>query len=168
MMKTRWDNNVINHTGAFYTKNDIKLLRSIGPNVVFNETQTGQWSDYSYRCNIHWKQYWIIVTNGIGCQLWWKPNRTTMWLIIQMRSISKTKLSSRDQLNRVWSMTKTRLDNDVVDHIGLFYAKTKTELWGPIWSDVIYDENQIGQQCDQSYRYVLRWKRCWTIMIDQN
>lgn len=40
---------------------------------------------------------------------------------------------------------KARQDSDVVDRIGLVYIKIDIELSGPIWPDVIYEENQIGQ-----------------------
>lgn len=38
-------------------------------------------------------------------------------------------------------MTKTKQDNDVIDCIGLVYAKTKIERSGLIWTTVLYDEN---------------------------
>ena len=47
-------------------------------------------------------------------------------------SIPKTKLSCCDWLDRVRSLIKTRQDNDVIDHMGLDYAKTEIELSGPI------------------------------------
>ena len=37
MMKPRKDNNMIDHIGAFYVKNDIKLLWPIGSSVVYEE-----------------------------------------------------------------------------------------------------------------------------------
>ena len=40
----------------------------------------------------------------------------------------KIKLSYHDQLNQVQSVMKTGQDNDVTNHIGLFYSKTETEL----------------------------------------
>ena len=61
---------------------------------------------------------------------------------------NKTKL--RDQLNQIWYVLNTKQDNDVIDHIGLVYAKTETELARSIWLSAIYDENQIEQQCDRS------------------
>ena len=63
-------------------------------------------------------------------------------------------------------MKKVKLDNDVTDHIGLVYTKIETKLWAPIWLDEVYDENQIGQWPDQSYRYNLRRKRYWAVMIN--
>lgn len=42
--------------------------------------------------------------------------------------MSKTKLSCREQSDRVQFVIKTRLNNDVTDSIGLVYAENKTEL----------------------------------------
>ena len=44
----------------------------------------------------------------------------------------KMKLSYHNQSSQVKSMTKTKQDNDVIGHIGLVYAETKTEFSGPI------------------------------------
>lgn len=45
--------------------------------------------------------------------------------------------------HQVWSMMKTRQDNNVIKGIGAFYAKNHIELLGPIGLDVAYDENNI-------------------------
>lgn len=45
-------------------------------------------------------------------------------------------------------MTKTRQDNDRIDHIGLVYAETKIELLRPIKLGAICDENQTRQRRD--------------------
>ena len=29
----------------------------------------------------------------------------------------------------------------MIDHISVVYAKIKTELFGPIWSSAVFDEN---------------------------
>ena len=42
------------------------------------------------------------------------------------------KLSYRDRFDGVWSMMKTRQDNDMIDRIGLVKVETKIELSGPI------------------------------------
>ena len=57
-------------------------------------------------------------------------------------------LNYQDQSNNVWSMTKTRQDNDVVDHIGPFYAKNKIEQLWSIWRGTIDEEEHIKQQRD--------------------
>lgn len=38
-------------------------------------------------------------------------------------------MNYRDRSDWVWSMIKTRHNNDVVDHTYIVYAKTKTELY---------------------------------------
>lgn len=53
-------------------------------------------------------------------------------LIVQVRFTSKTILNCCDQLDRMQFVIKTRQDKDVTDCIGMVYAKTKTELLGPI------------------------------------
>ena len=63
-----------------------------------------------------------------------------MWLIVQMRSMLKTKLSCRNLTNHIQSMMKTEQDNDVTNHIGLVYVETKTKLSGPIWLGAVSDE----------------------------
>ena len=54
---------------------------------------------------------------------------------------------------------KTRQDNDMIDCIGVVYAKTKTELLGPIKPGIVCYENETWYQHDQSYRYGLHQKR---------
>lgn len=41
---------------------------------------------------------------------------------------AKTILNCQDQLDRVQSVTKTKQDNEVTDHIGVVYAKNETKL----------------------------------------
>ena len=50
-------------------------------------------------------------------------------------------LNCRDRLVRVLIMTKTRHDNNLIDHIDLVYTTTENELSGPILQGVVYDEN---------------------------
>ena len=64
-------------------------------------------------------------------------------------------------------MTKTRKDNDVIEHISAVYVENYNELLGPIGPGVVCDEKQIGQSCDISYRCGLRRKRNHTIKIDR-
>ena len=44
----------------------------------------------------------------------------------------KPKLSYGDQLDWVWSVVKTRQDNNLINCISMFYAEIETELSGPI------------------------------------
>ena len=144
MMKTKQDNNMTDRTSAVYTINEIELSWLIRPGVVTDENQIGQWCDQIYRCSLRWKRYWIVKTDWIGCWLWWKLDRITTWLIVKKWSMLKMKLSYSDWLNQVWSMSKTKQDNDVNDSIDLVYAKIKTQLSLPIWLDAVYDENNTG------------------------
>lgn len=59
-------------------------------------------------------------------------------------------------------------DNDINDCIGVVYAENDTELSWPIRSDVVYDENQIGELHDELFKYGLRWtqdrsNRVWSM-----
>ena len=47
-------------------------------------------------------------------------------------------------------MTKTRKDNDVTERISAVYGNKNIKLSWLIVSGVVYDENQIRQQRDQS------------------
>ena len=42
MMKTRQDNELINHTGVVYIENKKKLFWSIKPGAIYDENQTEQ------------------------------------------------------------------------------------------------------------------------------
>lgn len=50
------------------------------------------------------------------------------------------KLSCHNQLDWVWFVIKTRQDKDMIDYIGLVYAKNDTELSGPIRPSMVSDE----------------------------
>ena len=56
---------------------------------------------------------------------------------------------------------KTIQDNDVTCCAGAVYDKNNIELSWPIRSGADYDENQIGQLRDLSYRCGLRKKWNW-------
>lgn len=166
MTKTRQDNDLIDHIGLVYVKNDIELSRLIWLTVIYDKNETGQWLDQLYRCRLHKNQNWIVRTYRTRCGMLPKPNKTMTWSTIQVRFTLKKKLSYHDQLDLVQSMTKIKEDNDVIDHIGLVYSKTKTKLLSPILLGDVCDENQIGQWLDRSYRYYLRQKWYWVVMID--
>ena len=65
-----------------------------------------------------------------------------MWLIEQVWSILKMILNFCDWSNRVPTMTKTRNDNYVTNHIDMTYIENETELLWPIELGVVCDENQ--------------------------
>ena len=69
------------------------------------------------------------------------------------------KLSCREWSDQVWFVTKTRKDNDVIDCPRVVYTKNETKLSRPIRPSADYDENQIGQQRDWSYRCGLHRKQ---------
>lgn len=64
-----------------------------------------------------------------------------MWLILEMRSTLKMKLSYHEQLNQVHSVMKSRQDNSMIDRIGLVYVVTKIELSITVWLGVVCDKN---------------------------
>ena len=55
-MKTKQDNDVIDGTGATYTKNQTKLSWPIKPAGVYDEIQTKQRCDQSYRSDLRWNR----------------------------------------------------------------------------------------------------------------
>ena len=68
------------------------------------------------------------MTDRIGWRLWQKQDRTTTWLILQVQSTLELILNFRDRLDWVLIMTKTKLDNYVIDRTDAVYAKNETEL----------------------------------------
>ena len=144
-------------------KNQTELLGHIELSVVSNENHTRQQRDQSYKCNIFWKWYWTIETYRMRCGHSWKPVMTTAWSIIQVWSTPKTILNYRDLSDLVQSIMKTRLDNNMTNHIGTVYNENKIGLSGPIKPCVVPDENQTEQWHDRFYRCGLCQKRNWTI-----
>lgn len=90
--KTKQDNDVSNHIGAVYDKNEIELSWPIGPGDVCDKNQIGQWYDWLYRCGLCWKWYWTIRTYQTKCDLSRQMDKTTMWSTVQVRSMSKKKI----------------------------------------------------------------------------
>lgn len=127
MTKCRQENDVIGCTSVVYVEIRIELSGSIEQNVVYRENKTEHQCDWLYRCD-----------------LWWKWDKTTTWLIIEVHSMSKTKLNFHDISNRLQSMTKIRHDNDMTNYIGIVYPKIETELSWSMRQDATYHENQIG------------------------
>lgn len=50
--------------------------------------------------------------------------------------------------DRVWSVTKTKQGNDMIDCIGVVYTKNENESSWSIESGAIFDENQIWKWYD--------------------
>lgn len=69
-------------TSTFYSKNDTELLWSIGSGVICDENQIRQLYENSNRCGLHRKRNWYAMIDRTKYGLWWKVDRTMMWLII--------------------------------------------------------------------------------------
>lgn len=63
VMKSRQDNDMIDCTGAVYDDNDTKLSWPIGSCANSDENKIEQLHDWSYRCGLHWKWNWTIMTD---------------------------------------------------------------------------------------------------------
>ena len=70
-------------------------------------------------------------------------------------------------MDQVRSMLKNKQDNDLIDRIGVVYTKNEIELLLSIGSSTVYDENQIGQRSDWSYRCGLHWKQILVVVTHQ-
>ena len=51
-----------------------------------------------------------------------------MWSIVYVSFVQNTILNSEDRSNNVRYMTKTRQDNDLIDHTSMLYVENETEL----------------------------------------
>ena len=120
--KNRYDNDVINCTGLFHAKTKTKLLGHIWPSAAGDENHTGQWHDWLYKCGLRQKRNWVIVTDRTRCDPGWKIDRTTTWSLIWVQSSPKTILRSHNISNRLWSVMKTKNDDNMIDYISLVYA----------------------------------------------
>lgn len=83
-----------------------------------------------------------------------------------MRSTSKSKLNCFNWLGKMWSMTKSNQNNDMIDHTGVIYAKYDIELLRLIEQFAVYDEDVIRQRLDRSYMSTLRKKWNWIVVTD--
>lgn len=100
------------------------------------------WPIYRFGLRQNWN--WTIRTYLIWCDLWWKPNKITMWPIIQVWSAPKMKLSFRDRSNQVSCVMKTRQDSNVTYLTRAVYDENDIELSRLIGSGDDNDGNQIG------------------------
>ena len=146
MAKTRQNNDVIDRTGIIHTENENELW-SIGLGAIYDENQTGQQCDWLHRSSLLQKKKWTVETYLIIYSLWWKPNRTAMWSIIQVRSTPKSILTiMTDQTechlwwkpNRTttWSIVQVQstfswYSTIVIDRIGcwLWWKPDKITMW---------------------------------------
>ena len=65
-MKMTLHNNVTNRTGAVYAENYSKLSWPIRHGAIYDENDIRQQCDWSYRCGLHQKWYWIVVIDRIS------------------------------------------------------------------------------------------------------
>ena len=106
------------------------------------------------------------MIDQIGYGLLWKQDKTTTWSIVWVGSTLKTILNCSDWLDQVQSVTKTRQDNDVIDHIGMTNAEIKIELSRLIKLGAIFNRNKTWLRYDQSYKYGKHRKQNWVVMTD--
>ena len=112
-----------NHISSLYIENKIELPWPIRQGMVYDEVQIVQRHDWPYRCNQCQNWNWTIMTDPIGYGLWWRLNRTMMWLIVQVWSTLKSELNYKDQLDRMWSITKKKTNRITMWLI--------VQLWSP-------------------------------------
>ena len=143
MMKTKQENDVINRTRAISIKNNNKISCSIGSGTVYDENQTRQWCDWSYRCDVRRKQYWTVIIDRA-----------------KVRSVIKTK-QDNDVTDRI-GVIHIENETDLLwwIRLGAIYDKNQKghghdRMYWPIRPDVEYDENRIRQRHDWSYKWVL-------------
>lgn len=79
----------------------------------------------------------------------------------------KMKLNYCDWSHRVWSVTKTKQDYDVINPTSAVYVKNEIKLLWLIKPCAVCEENKIGQRHDLLYRCGLPRKRNWTVVIDR-
>ena len=106
----------------------------------------------------------MIDQTGYG--LLWKQDKTTTWSIVWVGSTLKTILNCSDWLDQVQSVTKTRQDNDVIDHIGMTNAEIEIELSRLIKLGAVFNRNKTWLRYDQSYKYGKHRKQNWVVMTD--
>ena len=109
VMKTKWDNDMIDWIGVVYDKNKIELSWSIRPGVICDNNKTRQWRDQMHKCNLRRNRYWTVMTDQTECHLWWKPYRTMTWPIVKVCSMPKTILDYHDRSDWVLSVMKTKI-----------------------------------------------------------
>lgn len=105
-MKTRQNNDAIDHTGAVYVEIGTEQSWAIGQNAiimkirqendvndctseVYDKNDIGLRHDWLYRCGLRQNHNWTAMTDRIGYGLCRRPDKTTIWLIVQVQSTSK-------------------------------------------------------------------------------
>ena len=67
--KISQDNYMTDRIGAVYAKNCIELLWPIELGTDYEKNEAGQLHDWSYRCGLHRKWNWVLMTNLIKCSV---------------------------------------------------------------------------------------------------
>ena len=121
--------------GTIHTENENELwLIELG--AIYDQNQIEQQCDQLYRSSLHENKKWTIETYLIVCDLWWKPDRTTMWSIIQVRFTSKL---WPIKLGVVYDENQTRQWRDRSYRCNLHFHDT--QLSWSIGLGVDFDEN---------------------------
>ena len=60
--------------------------------------------------------------------LLWKPDRPTMWAIVQVKFMPKMKLRCHNSSHRVPFVMKTEQHKETIARIGVLYTENDTEL----------------------------------------
>ena len=97
---------------------------------------------------------WLIEPDAVVIKIK-QDNDVTIRIVVFML---KLKLSCRDLTNQVWSITKTRQENDMIDCTGVTYVENKTRLLQPIRLGATYAKNEtrlswsieLGAVCDKN------------------
>lgn len=55
------------------------------------------------------------------------------------------------------SITKIKQNYDLINRKGVISVEYNTKMLGPMKHYAFYDKDKIGQWCDWSYRFTLRW-----------
>ena len=172
MTKMRQNYNMTDRTGVVYAENGTELPWSIVYNLCQNRNRVVM-TDRT-RCNLSpkddktttWPLVYIYSTlkmklkshdwfDKVRCKM--KLDRTTMWLIVKVRSMPKSKLNYDYRSSKMQSIMKSKHDNDVIDRASVISVKYDTKLSRPNRQCAIYDEDEIGQRRDWSYRCILYW-----------
>ena len=104
---------------------------------------------------------WLIEPDAVVIKIK-QDNDVTIRIVVFML---KLKLSCRDLTNQVWSITKTRQENDMIDCIGVTYVENKTRLLQPIRLGATYAKNEtrlswsieLGSSLWQKLDRIMMW-----------
>ena len=104
---------------------------------------------------------WLIEPDAVVIKIK-QDNDVTIRIVVFML---KLKLSCRDLTNQVWSITKTRQENDMIYCTGVTYVENKTRLLQPIRLGATYAKNEtrlswsieLGSSLWQKLDRIMMW-----------